>query len=460
MELLVWVDFNKQDTSTLLPPPQPSAIWDVKLKGKCSLIEPVFLVQSDPDSMGRINYCKWFNRYYFVEDVVFVTSVMVELHCKIDILASHKNIILRNYQFVERAANNYDVTLYDPLIAKTIDTAYTGQRSSGAPAEWDNSGTYVVRVVGKNSIDDGNLGVTTYLLPPGGMAQLLEKLFDESNYNILSDETVKSFFNPFQYIVSVMWFPIRMSYMTNLSRSREIWLGWFNSGIRGTLCDRINVVYSISCAIPPRYYNDFRDVAADWATYRIMLPGVGVYPLNPRESGFEAVHAQYSIDILTGECMVTLFKNVGGVVTGGFYAQLSGRLGIPVQIGQLTAQTKEAATSAVGGLVSLFTGNFKDSITESMNAGAEMCQPTMSVNGSAGNAASLIFTGGKIVISLHVIKGNPVATGILGRPVMKRKLLSDFTGYLKTYNCHIEMGGTERERQLIDRALDGGIIIE
>src|SRR5574343_826021 len=63
-----------------------------KLKSPCSMQMPVFRVQGL--TKGTLyNYCKFEDNYYWVDDVVYLTNNIHELHCHLDPLATFSDDI-------------------------------------------------------------------------------------------------------------------------------------------------------------------------------------------------------------------------------------------------------------------------------------------------------------------------------------------------------------------------------
>lgn len=461
MTLQVWANYVKRKNSTAQPSHAADTTLNVVLKNTTDLFSPTFLISGAIEQdIVNINYAAWASHYYFVNKVRFLSNKIAALECEMDTLATHKGDILLQTFFIERATQNYNSQIYDPLVAQTAENALITQVSSDQMQNWSENGIYVVRVVGNNAVADNQVGVTTYVLAQHELNALLEVIFSEGNYDILSDKVVKSFFNPFQYILSIMWFPFRLQAFSVSSSTQEIVLGWFHTGRYAFTLDNFLITSQVSVARPRLYYNDFRDSASNWITLRMLLPGIGIYPINPIEYGNESVRVNYAIDILTGECLATLYPNVGGVVTGGFITQLSGNMGVPIQIGQVTAQYAQAATSAVGALGNLLTGKLGDAFSDALQATTEICQPTPSVNGSAGNAGALKYTQGKVYVSAFTRKAQPIAVNEIGRPVMKADLLSKYSGYVKCHDASIILKGTLQEKETINGFLNGGFFIE
>ena len=87
----------------------------INLKQDCSITHPVFVLgktsSSEPmDTVGwwrKFNYCFCSNldRYYFIRNIVFQKTGLVELQCDVDPLMSFKDDILNSTQLITRQEN-------------------------------------------------------------------------------------------------------------------------------------------------------------------------------------------------------------------------------------------------------------------------------------------------------------------------------------------------------------------
>lgn len=84
----------------------------INLKEDCSITHPVFILgkTSSTEAMGTVGWWKKFNycycsnldRYYFIRNIVFQKTGLVELQCDVDPLMSFKDDILNSTQLVTR----------------------------------------------------------------------------------------------------------------------------------------------------------------------------------------------------------------------------------------------------------------------------------------------------------------------------------------------------------------------
>ena len=77
MKIKYYSAFSKKRNSTKIPTGGTEV--DVYLKESTSILNPVFITKTIPDTANYI-YCGDFGRYYFVTDIVHVTSTNIEIH--------------------------------------------------------------------------------------------------------------------------------------------------------------------------------------------------------------------------------------------------------------------------------------------------------------------------------------------------------------------------------------------
>lgn len=202
----IFYQFAKDTKSTALPTSEGVAL-DVVLKSDTSLDTPVLKISGFNSTI--YNYCKWNNRYYFIEDVVYINNAMYELHCRIDVLATYRADIMNSSQYVLRSESKWNTAINDSYYPATAKQSVRIQTTAdtGAPFYWyTNFHHYVIGVTGACDNSAYSNGSTTYyLIDAGNFKKLLDYLLGDVNYFNLDDfnyQIVKSYVNPMQYIVS------------------------------------------------------------------------------------------------------------------------------------------------------------------------------------------------------------------------------------------------------------------
>lgn len=98
--------------------------FDVRLKDKSSVVNPVLLLKSETYINFNYAYIPKFQRYYFVDDISVYPNKMYILTLRCDVLTSFKDDILKSYaRIVEQTNSNayYDSNLKSE-VRKEVDT--------------------------------------------------------------------------------------------------------------------------------------------------------------------------------------------------------------------------------------------------------------------------------------------------------------------------------------------------
>ena len=98
--------------------------FDVRLKDKSSVVNPVLLLKSETYINFNYAYIPKFQRYYFVDDISVFPNKMYLLTLRCDVLTSFKDDILKSYaRIIEQTNSNayYDSNLKSE-VRKEVDT--------------------------------------------------------------------------------------------------------------------------------------------------------------------------------------------------------------------------------------------------------------------------------------------------------------------------------------------------
>ena len=98
--------------------------FDVRLKDKSSVVNPVLVLKSETYINFNYAYIPKFQRYYFVDDISVFPNKIYLLTLRCDVLTSFKDDILKSYaRIVEQTNSNayYDGNLKSE-VRKEVDT--------------------------------------------------------------------------------------------------------------------------------------------------------------------------------------------------------------------------------------------------------------------------------------------------------------------------------------------------
>lgn len=453
MNATFYSGFSKRINSTKQPTGGTSI--DVKLKEQTSIDKPEFLLQG---ALPNYDYCQFDGRYYFVDDITSVANGLYLISCSLDHLATYKSYIGSYTCFVERSASQNDQYIIDNAISAEQRIVKADVNTS-ALVNFDATGCYIVRVVGKDASEGG---VSNYVLSQAELQSLLTYSFDPLNFPTeIEDDVIKTFFNPFQYIISVMWFPISKATVVGGGDDSSISLGWWSvtglfSKLGSTGYTDVHVIN-----LPTNYYSDFRAYDPRFTQITLHIPGTGAIDLDPTLfSGGRSIRCETTVDYLTGNANTTIAlwlssSRVGTVAT------VQGQWGVPITVGQLSGIT-DSITTVASGAVSALSGSAMGVVSGigGMIEGAKnILSPTPSVLGGAGNR-SQITTKHSYSLSIRNYGSGEIPNTQYGRPLCKNVTLSSLSGFIKCAGASVDIPSLGKEKEVVNGYLNSGFYYE
>lgn len=458
MTITLWNMFRKRNNSTKQPT-DAGVTKDVKLKEGTSYIHPVFILH---DNNAAYNYCQFRGRYYFVDEIVSIGNQLSEYHCTVDVLASWKPYIASSQEYVTRAASAYDPDIIDTYYPTKSNAVVEGQVLSTLHGYIVGSGYYVVGVVGGANASSG--AINYYAMTADQMKDLLNYMFDITNYNIsaseISEDLQKALINPFQYIVSAIWLPSNMPAGTPV----HVKFGWWEasgggnpSGILLGSSDRMELH---STTIDRSSYMDPTAIAQG-RNYLNYLPFTkmvltcymfGSIPLDPIWfKATNSINIAINIDRFTGIGELILSTSDNGVVY-----KASAQMGVPVQLAQLTQNLVSSAISGIEGAISIAQGRIASGAAGIASA-IESAMPQLATSGSNGSIIAY-----QVAPSVTHTHYTTTAVDVLhfGRPLCQTKKISSLTGFIMCEDPDIDAPATSYEKDKINDYMSGGFYYE
>lgn len=340
---------------------------DVKLKDPCSMRAPVFKVKGL--TKGKLyNYVNWEDKFYWIDDIVYRTFDIQEVHCHLDALATFKAHILdpQNVFFVKYTgmAVYWNKECDDPRLTPQVESPTLSRISTATRLipHIDENGTIIMRIM-----DCRNKGgVRTIAMSYSDFASCLTDL-----YTIFSGQTIDVILGSIggsswrDNILSCIWVPFATSYYASIAYDTDsdgFYLG-------GTHVASGKTVYYISPAtIVTNSYvtaiglsNLWTDLAGQpylknsrW-TYIILDTALGSIEI-PVDyiKDVPEIHIKIIIDYSSGEILIKCSEGSNG--TGTVLGMLSGKFQFDMMgfIGTgETAVSRLAGSFATGAQVGL-----------------------------------------------------------------------------------------------------------
>lgn len=489
MNVYFYSGFSKRQNSTKLP--TTGVLYDCAIKEDCSLVTPRISLGGafNPSAM---NYCYIpnFSRYYFVTDWQWIGGAWVA-SLAVDALATYRTQIGGASVYILRA----DTTEYNGAVADgtyPATTEFTQIRTVASGNYWGLSpaeGTYIVGII--SGAADSFGGITYYSMSTAQFSALKDFLFDEDFFQdvvgfpdvqqaeelltSISPELLKTIYNPFQYIASVMWFPLQL-----IGGSYTIKVGWWTTEVSGSRIAQSNLKYSFQAKtirIPFHPQAEDRGAYLNYAPFSehvLHFPPFGSIPIDTGLFDFQTADSQYiylnvTIDYVTGKASCVVSKSDGLRI-----AELHAQVGVPVQISQVTPSVEGMGQSIIvhgagelvkgitegaksGGLLGALTKGIEGAGSGILNA---ISQPVAQVlsNGMNGSLAGITDTTATLTSKFYNIADADDTNR--GRPVCEVATIGSYSGFVQCAEGDISIPGTQAERETVSSYLTSGFFYE
>lgn len=504
---ITFYQFSKRNNSTKIVNVAGTTLT-CELKGTTTIFNPSLIIKAVPVSWNPIwNYCyiPGFDRYYFVNNWTWLNGVW-ECSLVCDVLASFKTDIGNMSEYVLRSSYESDGTITDEAyIAKTsVETHMTMLPDFFVRAM--SGGFYVVGIIGKES-NATQGAITYYQMDASEMARLRAYLLSDTFLtnqgltnlaNFIPADATKVIYNPYQYIVSCMWFPLPLSaidsnYKTQVS---TIDFGWWNTGTGFS-------AYRISSNVP--YYSRTEDITltshpqASRGSYMNHAPFASrvlrMSPFNEvqlPDSYFDTgdkLRLIFQCEFVSGIANLELHSvhsNGDTVTERMLITRLTQKIGVDIQLAQVGTDYFGAYTQnfndanyqfdqvsgAIMGIAS--SDSYASLAVNSFKAGGAIAKtidyqtvrignylkakaPQLLTAGSNGSLLSLAQNNYLCETFYIAVDDDPTQ---LGKPLCKVKTLNTIPGYIVVKNPDISMSCFEVEKTMIADFLVSGFFYE
>lgn len=466
---IIAYSFSKRTSSTAVP--TGGTDIDCYLKTPCGRSNPSLLIDDWNNNWNYV-YIPSFNRYYWVTDVEFTTAKMCDVSLNEDVLASFRSQILSSNQYVVRSTNNNDVSI--------IDTWYpqkSGRKTLINQIDFlgqPNNAIFCMGITGPPKESGASItGATQYaLVQINQMSRLMTFLFNSDNFTSeITDDVVKTFFNPFQYVTDCMYFPFSVEkdlFQNNLK------LGWFSpeDGGEPVYCTYIDdtawesMTLQVAIPKPIENQNDYRNYPP-FTEYRVYIPYFGWTELNGNYFKTDtALDFKFVLDYPTGTLMCKIIGNPSANVIATLesqcatkipLAQVSYTQNIVGGIGALVG----AVSEGVAGVLDLVGFDKASDSVSGVGDSLSSATKQVTTKGQMGCISQADFLW-KIILECTYTERVDVDNNDFGSPCCKNLTLSSIQGgFCKCLNAHLSINtATETELNSLEELLNGGVYLE
>lgn len=449
--------------------------FDVILKDNTNVQNPVIsLIWSHtkytPQQMNYV-FIPLFGRSYFVENVTFERNRMF-FTLRTDVLATFWWQLKKSKQYVIRSASKYNPRIIDttlPILASGEKQTYEIDNTGYVTIM--SEGWYVVGIIGTEGNAVG--AISYYVMSQTQFTYFRSKLLTDYSYmgvsaTEISAELLKAIVNPFQYIVSCRWYPIKPPTLDTLVTVKVS--GWELTGTSARLLSPSTVATkSFYCGTGYIKQDEWKNCypyrqmsinLAPWGYFQVDTTALTKYGEN--------ITIRAYIDFTTGGAIAYYLCGAEATkyhVLGVREAQF----GVDIQLAQ-TGYGQDVITIAgsvaagVGGVGAAIFGDAKalNTISDSINNIATSVSDGFgAVSSFSANASIAKYAMPQYVdvVYTYTAKQN---TAINGRPLCETVTLEDLSGYTlinnpdtsAVTNCYGE------ERDELTRYMQTGFYIE
>lgn len=489
--LFLYKQFAKKENSTKTPPAGTLTLTlQGILKEPCSIMTPVIKIERLPQDAipGDYTYARWVqaDRYYFIEDWVWMNGLW-EVHMKEDVLATFKTPIGNSTEYVLRTDSTIDFNgeITDTTYPATTDVE-TETVTSMNPFSSDlDVGCYIVGIISGGQTEAVG-AISYYVMTSSQFGALKEKLFSDDNLVImdiidsggqqlvtdLSQEVLKTLYDPYQYIASCMWFPFPESLIRNKTAVSSINIGWWTYPLSGyrLYAQTVQVAeQAIPFTLHPQANS--RGSYLNYAPYskRSLVGRFGIVTLDSfNYKPGDSIDVDYIIDLITGQCRTQI-----GRLRESAYDLLTERhflLGVPIQIAQVGTDYLGTAVSAINTIPQIMGGAIsgiasgKGAIMGAIVGGASgvynTIQSAMPQVETSGTNGSFLTAGYETHVVTQFFKIVDEDIAHRGRPLCELRQLNTLSGFILCAEGEIDISCYDDERKEITRYLTAGFFWE
>ena len=121
------------------------------LKGDASIMNPVFILESDNNYLSGVNYLYWQegNRYYYIDDIQMLTGGRMAIYCSVDVLETYSTEIKEQVAIVDKQEAISNMYFNDGSFRKDTREFYTVKSFQNG---FNDTGEYILITAGGASV--------------------------------------------------------------------------------------------------------------------------------------------------------------------------------------------------------------------------------------------------------------------------------------------------------------------
>lgn len=493
--------FQKRPNSTALP--GDGVRCEVQLKAPTNIIGPEIALAIPNGNPTSYNYCNIpdFGRMYFIRNWTYNIGGIWVASLSEDVLASWKEQIGQTTQYVVRSSSESDGSIVDTLYPTKAGLSVQKVTASNPYNSDVNTGNFVLSTVCSGYT---GFGATTFW-------RLSSQAFDEFRTNMLSSadyldidsteistDLTKALFNPYQYCISCMWFPLTLPTGTP---SMEIAFGWWKVPISSSancVTSGLDTMYIYrTFQVPKHPQASARGMylnIAPYSRYTLYFPPFGEIALDGNKIGnASTIFCKVLIDVYTGTgYLFVSTDDPGDNLTGmasNIISMQSAQIGVPVSLAQLSYNTVDSLGEivqvginsiygAVNGLMQTggkvvdavgqaLKGDFKGAVDSLSDVGSSVA--TNVGDAAQSSLAEVQYKGNTGAVSIYNTAPYLIARFFSlvdddnddrGRPLCQKRRIDSLPGYILVADADVALPATQAELDAIRGYMESGFFYE
>lgn len=462
--------FTKRINSTKQPASSDGHSFSCQLKDETSFINPILKFSPDHLTSGVFSpdvynyaFILYWNRFYYITDWKYINGSW-EAYLTIDVLASFRSEIGATSAYIIRSNSASNGNIIDSFYPAKTDV--TIQKTNVACA-WYNvapsGGSYILGVI---NYENGNKigALNYYALTTAQLSSILNYLFTDNIYNASSISEIgsglyKSLFNPFQYIVSCLWFPF--STVAFGSSQTDVKVGYWSTGVQGIIVSSLAEKTFVTATLPdhPQLSRGAYLNRAPYTKHTLYIPPFGCIPIDTNFISIgKYLYSAVLVDHITGQATirVALSPSSSNLNEYNIMCERTGMIGVPIQLAQVLTDyvnTLSSATDVISSALSFNLGG----VFKGLLSAVESQMPKVSTSGANGSFIETLQYPQLISEFLNIVNENQTE---FGRPLCDTRTISTLSGYIQCGEADHAFSGTRAENEEINRNLQAGFFYE
>lgn len=473
--IATFYSFTKRQNSTKAPNPTQGKNISCQLKEETSFLNPTIIIGRNNVS-GEFTPSLWnyvaipyWQRYYYITDWQYLNGTW-QCQCRVDPLASFRAEIGNTSAYVIRADAAFDGDIVDTFYPATTQTAITRQQISSDIYQTSvDEGVFILGVV-NHSVFTKFGSISYYALNSQQLTNLINYLFSSnifanSNITEMGEGLYKSMFNPFQYIVSCMWFPFLQK---NVGEGElNIYVGYWDTGVKGVLATHLIREFGFKTNTPIGQHpqaaarGDYLN-HAPYTTITAYYAPFGEIPIDTTYMQYgnnNYLYGRVFIDFITGIADATF------AITDGYgdnadpykyFTQRQAQIGVPIQLSQIMTDYMSSLSSGMAAVASGFTGNVAG-IFQNIGNAIKESMPKVSNIGTNGSLLEVVEPPILVCEYRRLVDEDRAH---FGRPLCKVRKISTIPGYIQCAEDDFPFSATQSETEEINRYMKNGFFYE